>query len=33
MGNAIALSDYIINNDNGVNSLELELDKLLRKIR
>jgi len=33
MGNAIALSDYIINNDNGVDSLEKELDKLLRKLR
>ena len=33
MGNAIALSDYIVFNDNGLNSLERELDKLIRKIK
>ena len=33
MGNAIALSDYIILNDDGVDNLEKELDKLIRKIK
>ena len=33
MGNAIALSDYIILNDDGIDSLERELDKLVRKIK
>ena len=33
MGNAIALSDYIILNDNGIDNLERELDKLIRKIK
>lgn len=32
MGNAIALSDYIITNESGVEVFERELDKLLRKI-
>ncbi|MFC1803101.1 AAA family ATPase [Thermoproteota archaeon] len=33
MGNAIALSNYIISNDNGVDNLEKELDKLLWKLK
>ena len=33
MGNAIALSDYIILNDDGLDNLERELDKLIRKIK
>ncbi len=33
MGNAIALSDYIILNDDGIDNLERELDKLIRKIK
>jgi len=33
MGNAIALSDYIILNDDGIENLERELDKLIRKIK
>ena len=33
MGNAIALSDYIVFNDDGLDSLERELDKLIRKIK
>jgi len=33
MGNAIALSDYIIFNGDGLDSLERELDKLIRKIK
>ena len=32
IGNAIAQSDYIIVNDNGVDTLEKELDKLLRRV-
>jgi dephospho-CoA kinase len=33
MGNAIALSDYIISNDNGVDNLEKEIDKLQRRLK
>jgi dephospho-CoA kinase len=33
MGNAIALSDYIILNDDGLDNLEKELDKLLWRLR
>jgi len=33
MGNAMALSDYIILNDDGIENLERELDKLIRKIK
>jgi dephospho-CoA kinase len=33
MGNAMAMSDYIIHNENGVKNLERELDKLLWKLR
>lgn len=33
MGNAIALSNYILVNDNGVESLEKEIDKLLWKLK
>ena len=33
MGDAIALSDYIILNDDGLDNLERELDKLVRKIK
>jgi dephospho-CoA kinase len=33
MGNAIALSDYIILNDDGLDNLERELDKLIRKLK
>jgi dephospho-CoA kinase len=33
MGEAIALSDYILINDNGVDALEKELDKLLWKLK
>jgi dephospho-CoA kinase len=32
MGNAIALSDYIINNDEGLDKLENELDRRLRNL-
>jgi dephospho-CoA kinase len=33
MGEAIALSDYIILNDDGIDNLEKELDKLFRKLK
>ncbi|MBN2335205.1 AAA family ATPase [Candidatus Bathyarchaeota archaeon] len=33
MGNAIAMSNYIITNENGVDTLERSLDALLRKLR
>ena len=33
MGNAIALSNYILINDNGIEALEKELDKLLWKLK
>jgi len=33
MGNAIALSDYIILNDDGIENLERELDNLIRRIK
>jgi len=33
MGDAIALSDYIILNYNSLDTLERELDKLIRKLR
>ncbi|MCW4051265.1 MAG: AAA family ATPase [Candidatus Bathyarchaeota archaeon] len=33
MGNAIALSDYIITNENGIDELEKSLEKLLLKLR
>lgn len=33
MGDAIALSNYILNNENGLEDLEKELDKLLYKLR
>ncbi len=32
MGDAIALSDYIVPNNDGLGTLEKELDKLLRKL-
>lgn len=33
MGNAIAMSDYIILNDNGLDNLGRELDKLIWRLR
>jgi len=33
MGNAIALSNFILINDNGIEALEKELDKLLWKLK
>jgi dephospho-CoA kinase len=33
VGNAIALSDYIIINDDGLDNLAIELDKLLWRLR
>jgi dephospho-CoA kinase len=33
MGDAIALSDYIILNDDGLENLEKELNKLIRKLK
>ncbi len=33
MGNAIALSSYVITNENGISDLEKGLDKLLLKLR
>lgn len=33
MGDAIALSDYIILNENGLDNLDKELDKLIRKLK
>jgi dephospho-CoA kinase len=33
MGNAIAMSDYIITNENGFESLEMGLEKVLKKLR
>jgi len=33
MGNAIAMSNYIITNENGINELETKLDRMLRRLR
>lgn len=33
MGDAIAMSDYIITNENGIQDLENNLEKMLRKLR